>query len=597
MKLINEWMQLMQNSDWILQTKETRRNFSNSAWVPLREISNKVQGDFQDVAYISDFFGCGSVAFPAEQKERADKFGWQQIGIGHRTMPYAYENGYYSPIEQYEYNDKEPIGVNLVLEYIQPVIGKREWILNPDLIVALGLVKDGSNWIRPEEDFIVVAREVIDNKGNHCLIEIKQEFLIDYLAARNLSLRLSYYRQRIANVANLETSSYAGLINQEEQRDGGKFELRIRSLEGIYGGRWSEFRVWRTDVDKDEDAPVMEQENDENTNSESLQGYRGGYEGVSVEGEFWRDEWIEHKDTSVRVRGDTDLTLPQFIVETNGTRMTSESLNNEDIGRWLWFRSSIVSELLNHRGFSIQWYTAETGGIYSASGRSTLFGINTSHLITVYAYDITQLEPWEQHIWAAHNIAPEGKVASELFMAQVEVKPASTTAVESLLFRSMDLLESNFSKELNTELFTQEINESELKQSISRFASKDQASLLRLAKELVRIFLDRLDVKNLRQLATHKDKEKFGSKRLLEDILAQKIGADKSREVFGVIAGVYDMRVGDAHPTSSDIGGALKLAKIDESDSFLKQGKDLISNFGESIFLVNNLLFSQPEVK
>lgn len=587
----------MQNSDWILQVKETRRIFSNSAWVPLRELSNKEQGNFQDVGYTSDFFGCGSVAFPPEQRERADKFGWQQVGTGHRTSSYAYENGYYSPIEQYEYNDQEPIGVNLVFEYIQPVIGRREWILNPDLIIALGLVKDGSNWVRPEEDFIVVARELIDSKGNHCLIEIKQEFLIDYLAARNLSLRLSYYRQRIANITNLENSSYAGLTNQEEQRDGGRFELLIRNLEDIYGGTWAEFRVWRTDVDKDEDAPVMGQENDDNTDSESLQGYKGGYEGVSVEGAFWRDEWIEHKNTSVRVRGDTDHTLPHFIVETNGTRMTSESLNNEDIGRWLWFRSSIVNELLNHRGFSLQWYTAETGGIHSASGRRTHFGINTSDLITVYAYDITRLEPWEQHIWAAHNIAPEGKVASELLMSQVEVKPASTSAVENLLFRSMELLEAGFSKELNTELFSHEINESELTQSISRFSSKDQASLLRLAKELIRIFLDRLNVKNLRQLATHKDKEQFGSKRLLEDILAQKIGADEARQVFGVIAGVYDMRVGDAHPTSSDIGAALKLAKIDESDSFLQQGKDLISNFGESIWWVGKLLFSQSEVK
>ena len=57
------------------------------------------------------------------------------------------------------------------------------------------------------------------------------------------------------------------------------------------------------------------------------------------------------------------------------------------------------------------------------------------------------------------------------------------------------------------------------------------------------------------------------------------------------------MRLGDAHPTSSKIGDALKLAKIDEDESFLKQGEQLICNFGESIWWIGKLLFSQSEVK
>ena len=279
-------------------------------------------------------------------------------------------------LEQYQYNDKEPIGIHLVFEHPQPVVGGRLWILNPDLVVALRLIKEENNWVRPEENFVVVAREVLDEKGNHHLIEIKREYLLDYLAARNLLLRLSYYRQRVENVSVLEGSTYADLTNQQEQRDGGRFELLIRSLDDVYGGSWASFRVWRTDVDKEEDAPIMGPETNDNTDYEKSQGHRGGYEGISVEGEFWRDEWIEHQEQSKRVRGDTDTNLPQFIVETDGTRMASAKLNNEDIGRWLWFRSSIVNELLGFRGFSLKWYTAETGGIQSTSRYSVHFGIN-----------------------------------------------------------------------------------------------------------------------------------------------------------------------------------------------------------------------------
>jgi hypothetical protein len=126
---------------------------------------------------------------------------------------------------------------------------------------------------------------------------------------------------------------------------------------------------------------------------------------------------------------------------------------------------------------------------------------------------------------------------------------------------------------------------------ISRFTSKDQASLLRLAKELVRVFSDRLDVRELQKLSTHPNKVKLGSNKLLEDILAKKVGAEKARKVFGPIVGAYDMRVGDAHPTSSKIGDAIKLAGIDEENSFLKQGEKLITNFSQSIWWIGKLLF------
>ncbi len=583
------------SQDWVLQKKETRRIFSNSTWVPLRASINDEEGKVRNTGYVREYFGCGSVAFPPKHREVAEKLSWSDIGIGCNAQPYAYEDGYYSSIEQYQWNDKEPIGIHLVFEHLQPVIGGSLWVLNPDLVVALRLIKEGNNWVRPEESFVVVAREVLDEKGEQCLIEIKREFLLDYLAARNLSLRLSYYRQRVGNVVSLEASEYASMEEHKEERDGGRYELLIRRLDDVFGGSWAMFRAWRTDVDEDEDAPVMGPETNENTDHESSKGHRGGYIGVRVEGEFWRDEWIEHKGVSNRVRGDADTNLPQFIVETDGTRMASGELNSEDIGRWLWFRSSIVNELLGLRGFSLKWYTAKTGGIQSTSGYSAHFGINSSDLITVYAYDVARLPAWEQHIWAAQNVAPDGKVSNELLASQVKAQPASTHAVEELLFEAMGMLEGGFHQEFNVSFFSHDIERIEAMKHISRFASKDQASLLRLAKELVRVFSDRINVRELRKLSAHTNKEKLGSNKLLQDVLAQKVGDEKAREVFGPIVGAYDMRVGDVHPTSSKIGDALKLAGIDDSVSFLRQGEQLISNFGQSIWWVGKFLFEKSK--
>lgn len=584
------------DQDWIFQKKETRRFFANATWIPLRESIRDEQGDVKETGYVSEYKGCGSVAFPPKHRELAEKLSWRDIGIGCNTRSYAYCDGDYSSIEQYEYRDKEPIGTHLVFEYFQPVVGGRQWTPNPDLVIALGLIKEGTDWVRPEENFAVVVREVVNEKNNHCLIEIKREFLLDYLAARNLSLRLSYYRQRVENVASLESSSYANLEDIREQRDDGRFKLRKHRIEDVFGGSFSLMRAWRTDVDEEEDAPVMGPENDSNTDYESSKGYRGGYEGVRVEGEFWRDEWIEHQKQSTRVRGDADTSLPQFITETDGTRTASSELNNDEIGRWLWFRSNVVNELLSLRGFSLRWYTSETGAICSTSSYETHFGINQSDLITVYAADIACLASWEQHLWAAHNVAPDGKVSAELLDAQVKAKPASSKAVEVLVFEAMDMLEKKFDQAFNISLFTHDVDNAATMRHICRFESKDQATLLRLAKELVRAFSDRLNVSELRKVSTHSKKKELGSNKLLQDILAQRVGPDKARSVFGPIVGAYDMRVGDAHPTSSKIGEDLKLAGVDEDRSYIRQGEQLISNFGEAIWNIGELLHkSRPQ--
>ena len=579
------------NEAWILQSSEIRRPFSRATWVPLRASVSNEKGNVKEVGYVGDVFACGSVAFPKQHHELAERLSWSDIGIGHSVAPYAYSDGHYSPIDEYQYNDKEPVGINLVFEHPQPVVGGRQWILNPDLVVALRLIKEGPNWVRPEEDFAVVAREMVDKDGSNRLIEIKREFLMDYLAARGLSLRLSYYRQRVENVADLKVSPYSGLKEIQEQLEGGKFELRVKELNAVFGGSWASLRMWRTDVDMEEDAPVMGPETNDNTASASAKGHRSGYPGVRVEGEFWRDEWIEHQQKSKRVRGDEDQNLPHFIVDTDGSRKFSAELNNEDIGRWLWFRSSVINELLSHRGFSLKWYTAETGAIKSTSGCSTHFGINNSDYITVYAYDIAKLPAWEQFLWAASNVAPEGKVSEELLASQVKAQPADTNAVEELLFGCMRRLDTDFRKTFGESLFSHEIDDVTSMQHVSRFSSKDQASLLRLAKELVRIFSDRLDIRSLQKLSNHPDKEKLGSNKLLQSILAQKAGEARAREVFAAIAGAYDMRLGDAHPTSSKIGEALKLAGIDTAASCLRQGEQLIRNFGHAIWCTGSLLF------
>ena len=71
-----------------------------------------------------------------------------------------------------------------------------------------------------------------------------------------------------------------------EERHPGQFKLLHRNFNDVYGGSWVSFRVWRTDIDEEDVVPIMGLETSENTESESSQGIRNGYNGIRIEGEF-----------------------------------------------------------------------------------------------------------------------------------------------------------------------------------------------------------------------------------------------------------------------------------------------------------------------
>jgi hypothetical protein len=292
---------------------------------------------------------------------------------------------------------------------------------------------------------------------------------------------------------------------------------------------------------------------------------------------------------SVRVRGDDDPSVLEFIVDPDRTRMPSTSLDDEDIGRWLWFRPDVIKAFLGRRGFTLDWYTGETGALGSTSGYRTHFGLNSSDYLTVYAYDIARLPTWEQRIWAAYNVGPEGGVSKELLAAQVRSAPASTKAPEERLKDLMKAVGDVFRDSFGGPLYAHELDQ-KTATSISRFDGLDDASLLRLAKELTRQFVDRLNVRLMRENSSHENKSKLGSIKLLESILARLSTEELARRVLAPVVGVYDLRTGDAHPTSSTIEEAYALAGIDRSKSPIRQAEQMIDNYARAIWGIGKIL-------
>lgn len=75
------------DQDWILQKKEIRRLFSRSTWVSLRTDLYDQQNNGEDIiGYTNEFFGCGSVAFPLENRDKTEKLSWGNTGLATTIM-------------------------------------------------------------------------------------------------------------------------------------------------------------------------------------------------------------------------------------------------------------------------------------------------------------------------------------------------------------------------------------------------------------------------------------------------------------------------------------------------------------------------------
>jgi hypothetical protein len=469
----------------------------------------------------------------------------------------------------------------------------RQWHLNQDLIFALRLLREGDLWVRPSEDYVEVARLRRNEEGRPIALEIKNEYLRDYLCARGYFLKLSWYRTR--DVIVTDPAEVGTPKEKHETLDDERFELRVYPiLEGGYGeGGFAVLNVARTDVDPDEDVPVPGPETNTNTESTSWRGERKGKRLFRIEGEVWRDEEIESAAHSPRVRHDAVPTGLSYIVDAAGAKMTSEELDNEDNARWLWFKPSIIPEILKHRGTEFEWYTEETGGVGCGPGALTHFGLNTAGLVTVYAYDIAKLEAWQQRIWAGYNIAPEGGVSKELLSAQMRTVVANTQAPEKILKELLGKIDPLFVAALGAPLFRPHLGTEKVSFAVNRFRALEHDGLFALAKDIMRLTADRIDVTPLQKVAPPPAKEKWGSLKSLEKYLATLVPGEEAREVMGPLFGVYELRLADAHLAASDLECSFKLAGVDHKAPPLVQGHELILSVARAIWRVGDIVRRQ----
>ena len=243
---------------WLEMEDIRRRRYSTSVWIPLR-LSEIIRHEGQEHRPNSktEYLAANCVAVPLHRREE-EELTWNNVSLMHDGGPYALSVDNYKHSEIFRLNDIDDFGVDLVtvqhLDADLPSI----WHINQDMILALNLIEDGEFWVRPEEGFVQVIRHRRNASGRSIAIEMKSEFLKDYLAARGMALRLCTYRQRTAIVQDRSFLTWdSDADNIETDQDRLSHRIWEVDAEGSMADRsMAVFHVSRTDVDEGEDVPI-----------------------------------------------------------------------------------------------------------------------------------------------------------------------------------------------------------------------------------------------------------------------------------------------------------------------------------------------------
>lgn len=572
------------NKNWFEMAQIRRRRLDQSVWVPLRDCRSRERGAYGTHGYNEEFFGAGTLLVPISSVEAAQALTWMQIGLMREHGPIV-DNQHYTPTGLYRIDNTNQFGEDPVLEQRLPGGDPTVWHLHHDIVFALGLLREGDVWLRPDEMYVPVARLARDTDGKPRSLEIKSEFLKDYLRARGMALRVSRYISRTGIFQDVEQLGWPEGSHSEDAEDQ-RYERTVTKIhEGgdIFGSEATVIHLARNDVDPDDDVPVMGPETNDNVEAKSWKTKSQGSLLYRVSGELWIDEWVHPAPYSPRVAWDKVPSSCEFIVGPSGQVMNADDLDDEDIGRWLWFRNDIVEAILDCRGSHLEWYTRDTGGIRSGPGSVVHFGVNDLQLITAYAADIAKLPEWHKKLWLGYNVSPEGGVSQELLESQAKAEPADTQAPERYFGIAMERLDAISRREWGQSLFREHKDVNDIVEKIHRFRAKDRDGLLVLSKDVNRVVSDRLNLSLLNQVAPSAKTERRGSLKSLQAALATLAPEETARAAVAPLVGVYELRLGDAHLPSSETEESFQLIPIDQAVHPIQQGFQLIGGVVTSL--------------
>jgi hypothetical protein len=572
------------NQDWFEMADVRKRKLDEAVWVPLRESYSQTLGKIGYLGYTSEFLAVGSVAIPLEKKPEAESLGWHDLGLLHSHKG-GFDQSRYIPGDIFE-DTRIGQAIPLALEQTGNSEEPQVWHLHQDFVLTLGLKREGDVWLAMDHGYIEVARLKKERDDRPAILEVRAEYLKDYLCARGMALYVSSYRSREEVVD--EASQITWPENPFRRSLDGKDSWEGRVIEIHEGGHQfgasiKVLHVGRTNVDFAEDVPKIDY-SDEDIVTNSWTNKFEGKKLHRVLGELWRNEWVNPSEHSPHVRGDKIPASAFFITDSSGAKESYETLQGGKC--WLWFRPGVILELTRYRGSRLSWYTRDTGNVRCSPDYGVVFGMNMLGMVNVYAKDIALLPDWQRNLWAGFNLGPEGGVAEELLESQAVGVPADTIAPEAALPKAIDVLNEVGLKKFGLRVFREHDQLKAIVSRSHRFRSIDQPGFFSLAKDLARLTADSIDTSSLQKIAPPPKDETWGSLKTLENVLAKETDPTKAHSILGPLHGVYSLRHADAHLPGNELKDALDLARVDDTSPFVLQGVQVLHSCVSSLCAV-----------
>lgn len=568
----------MHPRNWFEMDDILRGSLVGNAWVPIwrsRLVKNELTHG--TVGYWEEFTGLNSLVVDPEFWDEMKNLDYSTLSPNQSHRPWKNHGIYNRPMEYVENNVS--MGDFLVVQQLFEQDESPILRINQDLILALRLKEENGVWLCPEEGYEPVIRLQRDNGGKEFEVDIRLSFLKDYLSARGCRLLVKEFFQRIEFVPNLD---HVPFLTQDERgiersSDDWRWDCWYHPMDkngNFVNGGIDVLSMAYVEKEDIGDAPHFSPDCDE---MQSKQFFipPNPEDHVGIFAELRRTEFILPAKSSPRVLLEEEPSL-SFIALPDGTTKTAAELKFPP--QWLFFRSGVIPTLLEIRNSTLSWFTRDTGAV-QCGNNSIHFGVNDIGLISVFAKDIVDLPGWLQSRWKGFNVIPEGGPSRELLASQMYCDPASTKAPERLLPELLGKINDWFQSHCGGSLFSEQASRPELIRSVHRFRVQTNNDIYSLAKDVVRLTTDSVNIKNLSQSllssgVSQSDLKEKASNKLLE-LFWKQCHPEASRMIAPLFF-LYDMRLGDSHPLSEKSIIAAKNLGLEESIPPVKQGELII---------------------
>jgi hypothetical protein len=569
---------------WIEERDLEELSFAKATWVPLTGCKVDVlHGKFGLVGYRKGYRDFESIIVPLELRQKYLAVDWQSIARRGPDSAWV-DRDRFVPPGSFEGTCVLYSVIKRSFETGEP----EQWDLLQELEVGLKLFRRGDVWICPDENDIEVARLDRDAEGTPELLVFRAEYLRDYLCAKSAALLLTGFAYREAVESEFPN------VNWPEKREERRFAhgqwegtlLDIHAGGDPIGMKTTVFHVWRESVSPDDDTPEMpDPMNDPGMQSKSFTVEASGEKHSSLSGRIWLKHWISPAPKSPRIKRDEiEARIPFYVDNQEQKTLFGKAL--EKYRGWLWFKPQVIQQLLEQPKGRITWYTANTGEVGPASNQTLHFGVNRLGLINVLGYKMAELPEWVQKLWSAANVCPDGGISEELHMSQNLAQPADTRAAEVILWNNLRLLQRWTTEKYQQALLRQLPGKNEFFRRIHRFADSFE-DVCRLCKELHRTVCEPIDLGLMNAIIDPANAVE-ANKNGLREIKRVAMWLDSlklnGRDITRALAGVADLRQGDAHSKSKQLRESFKLFGIpQDSVDYQKASRDIIGHVANAV--------------